>query len=58
MVLKVYCVIDNCLGYPKIIEFSKNLKSKSTKVVFGREFPQKNVAECLFRHILQDTIFL
>ena len=28
------------------------------KVVFGREFPQKNVAECLFRHILQDTIFL
>ena len=28
------------------------------KVVFGREFLQKNVAECLFRHILQDTIFL
>ena len=29
-----------------------------SKVVFGRQFPQKNVAERLFRHILQDTIFL
>ena len=28
------------------------------KVVLGREFPQKNVTEWLFRHILQDTIFL
>ena len=28
------------------------------KVVLGREFPQINVAEWLFRHILQDTIFL
>ena len=28
------------------------------KVVFRRESPQKNVAEWLFRHILQDTIFL
>ena len=28
------------------------------KVVFGRKFRQKNVAECLFRLILQDTIFL
>ena len=27
------------------------------KVVFGRDLPQKNVAECLFKHILQDTIF-
>ena len=34
-----------------------NIKSKDAKVVFGREFPQKNVAECLFRHILEDTIF-
>ena len=29
-----------------------------TKVVFGRGFLQKNVAEWLFRHIFQDTIFL
>ena len=28
-----------------------------SKVVFVRGFPQKNVAECIFRHILQDTIF-
>ena len=28
------------------------------KVVFGRGFPQKNVAECVFRRILQDAIFL
>ena len=28
------------------------------KVVFGRECPQKNVAECLFRHVLQDTFIL
>ena len=34
------------------------LKSESFKVAFGREFLQKNVAECIFRHILQDTIFL
>ena len=41
----------------------KNIKGESIyytalKVVFGKGFPQKNVAECLFRHILQDTIFL
>ena len=34
------------------------VNKKTAKVVFGREFPQKNVVECLFRHILQDTIFL
>ena len=33
-------------------------KKPQTKEVFGREFPQINVAECIFRHILQDTIFL
>ena len=27
------------------------------KVVFRREIPQKNVVECLFSQILQDTIF-
>ena len=25
--------------------------------MFGRGFPQKNMEECLFRHILQDTFF-
>ena len=32
-------------------------ENSEANVVFGREFPQKNVAECLFRHILQDTFF-
>ena len=33
-------------------------KNENIKVVFGREFPQINVAECICRHILRDTIFL
>ena len=33
------------------------LKIRTLKVVFGKELPQKNMVECLFRYILQDTIF-
>ena len=33
-------------------------KLRYTKVVFMREFPQKNVAECLFRYILQIHFFV
>ena len=40
------------------IRRSNILLNWSAKVVFGRGFLQKNVAECLFKHILQDTIFL
>ena len=34
------------------------INHKTSKVVFVREFPQINMAECLFRHILQDKFFL
>ena len=42
----------------KLFKNTKYCSAVMTKVVFGRDFPQKNVAECLFRHILQDTNFL
>ena len=41
-----------------ISDRNRNLIIYKNKVAFGKGFPQKNVAECLFRHILQDTIFL
>ena len=33
MFLKVHCIIDNGLRYPKINEFLKNLKDKSTNKI-------------------------
>ena len=46
--------------YIEVFDRVMYFKNKLTlaKVMFGREFPQKNVAEWFFRHILQDTIFL
>ena len=44
------------LNEVRFISFGVVCRS-STKVVFGKEFPQKNVAGCLFRHTFQDAIF-
>ena len=47
----------NLVTLKRICHVSWDFSTIAIKVVFGRELLQKNEAEYLFRHILQDTFF-
>ena len=49
--------IDCMFWFLGVYKLDIRALSLRAKVEFGRELPQENVAECLFRRILQDTIF-